>query len=761
MKLFAQLSQNLALRLQKVLEIHEYIEVLWRRKWLVVIPLFLGALLLALYSYTIPPVYQSSSLLIVEGQQISKDYVPTVASNLTERLRILKQKILSRTNLERVMQQFGLHRVVVDTDAESEGLVDQIKSRVKVLLTNAGFNVPKPVEIPNPDGIPEKAVAKFRARISVDVVGRRRQKSSHEAISVSFDGHNPHKVMGITNAIARLFVEESIRQGTQRAEGTMTFLNSQLVVVKRKLEQQEQLLKDFKERHMGALPEQMDANLRKLDRLQAELQTVSETLLKAEEKKIIFQRELREVVSRPAQTVEFNAAPEDPRVARLQGLRQQLAVLQSRFTESYPDIPLLKNQIRQLESQLSASPPTAVQTAAAPVPVSRSDSLRQQLDGQLRLVAREIAGLKAQQLEIEATRKLYEARIEETFSNEQQLNELTRELKTARKNHLELEQKRDKAKLQEQAVRQQKGERFEILDPAYLPLAPFKPNRRELIVFGAMLGGAFGIGLAFFLDFLGREGYRRPEELQEAYSLPLLASVPANDVTRRQQQLVTIEDPESIAAEQYRILYTKLERARRADSHKVIAISSAIPNDGKTISSLNLAVVMARDFGKKTMLLEGDFKRPSLSTYVDTQLSGGLVDVLLEGPDGPPTLVPMADTLLPFAHENLSILPAVKSVRNSSHLLSSRRLQGLLDILKVQYDYILIDTPPVLALSDMNMYREVVDGIILVVRAETTPKRAVEQTIDMLGTEKVLGFVLNGVQQTFQPYYQYYGAVSA
>lgn len=330
MKFFAHLYQFLAFRLQKVLEIHEYIEILWRRKWLVVIPLFLGAFILALYSYTIPPVYQSSSLLIVEGQQISKDYVPTVVSNLSERLRIFKQKILSRTNLERVMQQFGMNRVEVDAEAESEGLVDQIKSRVKVLLRNAGFNVPKPVAIPDPDGIPEKAVANFRARIDVEVVGRRRRKSSHEAISVSFNGHNPHKVMGITNAIARLFVEESIRQGTQRAEGTMAFLNSQLVVTKRKLEQQEQLLKDFKERHMGALPEQMDANLRKLDRLQAELQSVNEALLKAEEKKILFQRELREVISRPAQVVEFDAPPEDPRVERLRSLRQQLAVLQAR-----------------------------------------------------------------------------------------------------------------------------------------------------------------------------------------------------------------------------------------------------------------------------------------------------------------------------------------------------------------------------------------------------------------------------------------------
>ncbi len=682
---------------------------------------------------------------------------------LPERLGILKQQILSRTNLERVIRQFGLHRAQVLNDPEPEGWVDLMKSRVKTLLVNAGFHVPKPVAVPDPEGIPEKVVAKFRARIEADVVGkRRRRKSSYEAISVSFSGSNPHKVMGITNAIARLFVEENLRKGTRVVEGTTSFLNSQLTVARQKLEQQEQLLKGFKELQMGALPEQMDANLRKLDRLQAELQSLNEALLKAEEKKLLYQRELREVLATPAPTVEFSAAPEDPRVEQLKGLRRQLAALQARFTESYPDIPLLKNQIRQLEAELAlTSRPAAETTAGTSPPVSRVNGLRLQLEGQLRLVEREIAGLKAQQRDIEATRKVYEERIEQTFSNEQQLNELNRELEATRKNYRELEEKRNKAKLREELVKRQHGERFDILDPAYLPLTPYKPNRKEMVMFGAILGGAFGVGLAFFLDFLGRDSFRKPDEVQAAFPLPLLASVPVNDVTRRHEQLVTIEEPESVATEQYRVLYTKIARAREGASHKVIAISSAIPGDGKTVSSLNLAVVMARDFGKKTMLLEGDFKRPSLSTYLNTKLSGGLVDVLMDGPDGPPTLVPMADTLLPFAHDNLSILPAVKSVRNSSHLLSSRRLHGLLEILKCQYDYILIDTPPVLALSDMNMYREVVDGIILVVRAEVTPKRAVQQTIDMLGTDKVLGFVLNGVQQSFQPYYKYYGAISA
>ncbi len=537
MNFFQNLYENLAARAQKILDIHDYVSVIWHRKWLIILPLCLGAALAALYSYTITPLYRSSSLLIVEGQQISKDYVPTAgASNIAERLAILKQQILSRTNLERVIRQFGLHRAPVLAETEPESWLDQMKGRVKTLLVNAGFNVPKPVVVPDPEGIPEKVVAQFRSRIEANVVGkRRRRKSNYEAISVSFNGSNPHKVMGITNAIARLFVEENLRKGTQVVEGATSFLNSQLTVARQKLEQQEQLLKDFKERHMGALPEQMDANLRKLDRLQLELQSVNESLLKVEEKKLLYQRELREVLSRPAPVAEFSAPPEDPRVDRLKGLRQQLAALQARFTESYPDIPLLKNQIRELESQLNINPPPTSAAPAAAPPVSRISGLRAQLEGQLRLVQREIAGLQAQQREIEATRKVYEDRIEQTFSNEQQLNELNREITATRKNYRELEEKRNKAKLQEELVKRQQGERFDILDPAYLPLAPYKPNRKEMVLFGAILGGAFGLGLAFFLDFLGRDSFRKPDEIQAAFPLPLLASVPVNDVTRRQQ----------------------------------------------------------------------------------------------------------------------------------------------------------------------------------------------------------------------------------
>jgi capsular exopolysaccharide synthesis family protein len=216
-----------------------------------------------------------------------------------------------------------------------------------------------------------------------------------------------------------------------------------------------------------------------------------------------------------------------------------------------------------------------------------------------------------------------------------------------------------------------------------------------------------------------------------------------------------MQEPDSFISEQYRILYTKLNDLSKEKSQKIFAVTSALQNEGKTVTALNLAVVMARDFGKKTLVLEGDFRRPTLPLYLKAELEEGLVDILSSKADIQTTMVPVANTLIPFADDNLTVLPAVRKTQNSSSLLSSPRMRDLFDILREQYDFILIDSPPILPLSDMNIFEEVVDGILLVVRAESTPRGAVSKGLEALGTDKLLGIILNDVRQTFSSYYRY------
>jgi Mrp family chromosome partitioning ATPase len=154
-------------------------------------------------------------------------------------------------------------------------------------------------------------------------------------------------------------------------------------------------------------------------------------------------------------------------------------------------------------------------------------------------------------------------------------------------------------------------------------------------------------------------------------------------------------------------------------------------------------------------VLEGDFRTPSIPLYLKVDLQEGLVDILSSKSELQLTMVPVANTLVPFADENLAVLPAVRSSQSSTSLLSSSRMRELFDVLREQYDFILIDSPPILPLSDINIFAEVVDGIVMIVRAESTTRDTITKALDTVGTDKVRGIVLNDVRQASFVYYRY------
>ena len=443
----------------------------------------------------------------------------------------------------------------------------------------------------------------------------------------------------------------------------------------------------------------------------------------------------------------------DPREARLESLREQLAQLRAQFKETYPDIALLKGQISELEAKSAAGNP-AQETPDQPVNTS-AERVRAHLQEQLHTVQTEITALRARQSRVKVAIRDHEKRVDDTFGNEQRLSDLSRDYEISKKNYENLLGKKLNAQLSASLEKRQKGEQFRIIDPAHLPTEPYKPDRRKLILLGSVMSGGVGVGIVFLLEFLSPSGFRKPQDVQSTFAVPVLAVIPRNPTMRHKHRLITLEDAESIVTEQYRILYTKIESLRKEKAQQIFAISSAIPGEGKTITALNLAVVMARDFGRKTLVLEGDFRRPAISSYLDTEVRSGLVDILLNGTNGAANTPLAAIPSLPFANQHLAVLPAAKSVGNSSGLLSSQRMHDLLQLLKEQYEVILIDAPPVLSLSDMNIFQEVVDGIILVVRAESTRRDDVAKAVEALGREKLVGFVLNDVQQPLPRYYRY------
>ena len=728
----------------------EAIRLILRRKWLVITIFLIGTCLTLIYCFSLPPIYRSSTLILVEPQSIPPSYVSTtVTTGVQERLHTLRQQITSRTHLEHIINKFKIRDELRDIayDSPINRLIKFLKNKSKPFLISWGLYSNKPDLAPaRAQGVTELDISRMRNNIQVQIVGRDRNR----AFTVSYSGREPVTVMQITNTLSSFFIEENLKVRTRIAETTTEFLEEELSAAEKDLSKQEKALLAFKETNMGSLPSQMTANINKLDRLQLELQMLNESLATAEEKAIFYEQNM---MSTTPTSPMLGDAPADPRIKQLEQLRERLAVLRSQFNENYPDIRLLKNEIRELETHLISG--VSSQTSGSGNLDATANSQRTQWEAQLFAVRQDILAARTRRDRVRGMIDQYEKMTEQTFQNEQKISQLTRTYETSRKNYEDLLAKRLNAKISENLEKRQKSEQFRIVDPANLPTRPYKPNRLQIISLGSLLSLVVGAGIAFLSGQLKAQGIDKPANLLHAFGLPVLTTISKDKVRSAHGRLVTLQEPESLNAEQYRILYTKIE-SKRSPSQNIFAISSAVAGEGKTITSLNLAIVIARDFGKKTLLLEGDFKRPALAPYLETDLHSGLVDILGAYPhgngNGHGNALPLSDVIVPFAHENLSVLPAMKSVENSTSLLSSTHMRDLLVSLKQQYDYILIDAPPVLPLSDMNIFREVVDGILFVVRANRTPLDTVARALDSLETDKLLGFVLNDLQQSLTPY---------
>jgi succinoglycan biosynthesis transport protein ExoP len=727
-----------------------YVDLLLARKWWLILAFVLGTTCATAYSYQLPPLYRASTLILVEPQRIPAAYVSsTVTSTVQERLSTISQQILSRTNLERIILQFNLYQRQSPTGSRGtpsetvqqylRELIGQRATQVINRFIPAFDQSVSPMEV---------LVDRMRQDIEVKVMG------GNNAFSIAYVGAEPLIIMKVTNILASLFIDENLRIREQQAEGTSQFLATEHAEAKKELERQEKALKEFKEKHMGALPEQMTTNLRTLDRLQVELQTINDALKSAEDRKILHQVQLTDLEKQIAglktgTTPDIDATGP---ISRIEQLKEELTRLQAQYKENYPDIGLLKKQIRELEEQLvrGDSLEKMANSSATPSHTLISPSFttqRQAINAQLQAINAEISALRAKQNRTTILIKDYENKVEMTFANEQLLLDLTRDYEMSRENYQTLLQKRLNARISENLEKRQKAEQFRIIDPAKVPEKPFKPDRVKIVLLGSLLSLGVGGGLIFLREFL-KPSYRRLEDLQETVHLPVLATIPTYDaVQRTDQPLITQQQPDSPIAEQYRLLYTRIMHATAGKPQTIFAISSAIKGEGKTTTSLNLALTASRDFGKQTLLIEGDFKNPSFRAYLGLDTPVSLMEVILNQAD-------LASSLINFGHSNLSVLPFGHNTKNSARLLSSQEFSNILARLRERYELILIDCPPILSLPDMPIIEQLVDATLLVVRAEMTPKDAVVTGIHSLATQKLLGIIFNGMRSSRPSYYR-------
>jgi len=224
-------------------------------------------------------------------------------------------------------------------------------------------------------------------------------------------------------------------------------------------------------------------------------------------------------------------------------------------------------------------------------------------------------------------------------------------------------------------------------------------------------------------------------------------AIEARNVVKIEHPFSMTENPDQMVVEQYRILYTKIEEMRTGKGYTSFAVTSSVKSEGKSVTSLSLAYLMASDFKKRTILIEGDLRKSStVKGYLNGARDLGLSDVLTGKCDLHSALARVEGT-------SLYILHSGSYAKKPSELIGSAAMRSLMNTLKSEFDYIILDSPPVLPLVDVNILSKLVDGVLFVVRAGKTSRSLVTMALDSISSANVLGIVLNGAETKLKKYY--------
>lgn len=332
-----------------------------------------------------------------------------------------------------------------------------------------------------------------------------------------------------------------------------------------------------------------------------------------------------------------------------------------------------------------------------------------------------------------------------------ELARLERDRKSNEKLYLTLEEKYQEALVNESA---QLGN-VNIIDKALLPTKPAKPNRKLILIIGAILGLSLGIGFAFIRNYFDRS-IKNPEDI-ESKGISVLAWIPSieelKELGSSQIEFIVANKPNATASESFKALRTRVVYSKLESKLNTILVTSSVPSEGKTTVALNLAGSFAQA-EKRVILLDCDLRKPRMHAIFGTERFPGLSDYLFAN-------VNLIDIIRKTKLENLNFITSGTIPPNPSELLGSRQMNDFLGELRKSYDIIILDSPPFISVTDAEILSRISDGTILVVQANKTPFDAFVRTYERIvegEPHKFLGSVLNNfsIKTAYGYYYNYY-----
>lgn len=501
---------------KKPLRIDYYVKLVLKKRWMILIPLCLSLAVGFLYTISQPRFYQARTLILVVPKSVPDKYVPNlVSSDVADRINTISQQIKSRTSLEKIMEEYRLF----------EG--PQYKNMYK-----------------------EDKLRAIRSNIGVHVS---RGRQGVESFTITYKGKIPVKVMRVVNSLADRFITESIKVMESEVIETRDFIEGELTVMKRRLENVERKMKEYREKYMGELPEQLPSNLKILERLQEQLSERREMMRDARNRLTSLENRIRlaNIKSEAGVPIEEEKGklltPYERMLKERDEIEENLATLSSRYTEQHPDVIRQKQRLSEIESKIRlakqefSQKQASVEAAAfekeseEDVPATPEDAALFELKSQRKELVKEIGIYEEDIANINKQIELYEERVENTPKREQDLMSLRRGYGDIQRAYSEMLARKLEAQIAVNMERKQKGQKFRIVDRATLPQKPVSPDPKMLFILFVGAGFAVGGGIIFLLEFID-SSLKIPEDIETDLELPVLATIP-RIYTRKEKRM--------------------------------------------------------------------------------------------------------------------------------------------------------------------------------------------------------------------------------
>jgi len=506
---------------QPSLDLRKYRDLLLRRRWYVVVPFFVVWILVWGVSWTLPAVYRSATLILVEQPTVSQTIVGTSPSNdLQDRLDSIDQQIHSRTRLLSIVQRFDLYAKQRAHHVSDDDLVAKMNKDLNIV----------PVRAPG--------------------------KADLTSFSISFDADNPVVAQEVTQDLSDTIRGENLDIGQANAVNTVKFLDSQLEEARQKLAAQDEKVRVFKDHYMGELPTQTQSNLEILKGLQSQLQSEQDQLSQAKQRTVYLEslqnqyKAFGAAAAKPGETTPSGLAALDQQLAKE---KDTLADLQSRYTEQHPDVRKMKEEIAQTERQRAqrvvelkaqAADPAGHETPA-PTDYSEGRTPAAMMDAtsQLKANAVDVENRQHSIAELKAKIDEYGARLNSAPAREQELNDLNRDYDQSKKYYDETLDRKNHAEMAANLGKSQEGLQFRVQDPPSLPTRPYAPKRFLFSLGGLAVGLFLGVGTALGAEFLDHRIYDQAdfEKLVEVEVIGEIPPLPTPEEEKRQHSRFRIE----------------------------------------------------------------------------------------------------------------------------------------------------------------------------------------------------------------------------